>query len=305
MVDNDRSQEVNDISGSKGANSINSPVDFPRISGRLVLPDGHIYYEISGQGSPLVLIHSAITDMRSWDREFKAFAREWTLIRYDVRGLGKSTPASNEYSDSDDLRTLLAHLKIPRVSIIAASNSGRIALDLALRFPELMDRIVLLSSGLGMFDIESVPELGDSISDFENRFGEITKLWEQGSTEESIDNLMELFAAKQPTETRSLVRTMLRENLREIITDESAKYAHYEISEGNLRKINVPVMVIVGNQDHEIIRWSSAHLAKHIKNSKFVIINGADHLVNLSSPDAFDKESLEFLREGLTRQNPR
>ncbi len=81
--------------------------------GFVAVPGGKLYYERNGQGPPLVWIHAAISDNRMWNREFVEYAREHTVVRYDVRGLGRSTAASSPYSDADDILVLLDKLDIP------------------------------------------------------------------------------------------------------------------------------------------------------------------------------------------------
>lgn len=75
-----------------------------------------------------------------------------------------------------DLKILLLSLGISRASIIAASNSGRIALDFALKYPDSVESLVLVGSGLGLFDPEGVKGLGEIASDFEKRISEIRRL---------------------------------------------------------------------------------------------------------------------------------
>ena len=61
------------------------------------------YYEFSGQGFPLVLVHAGIADCRMWDGQFEAFARQYQAIRYDRRGFGKTAMVAGDYSQYQDL----------------------------------------------------------------------------------------------------------------------------------------------------------------------------------------------------------
>ncbi len=77
-----------------------------------------LYYEIAGSGYPLVLIHGFGLDTRMWDDQFEAFARHYRVVRYDMRGYGKSVPPTDEsYSQTDDLKALLEHLRIDRAHV--------------------------------------------------------------------------------------------------------------------------------------------------------------------------------------------
>ena len=81
-------------------------------SGTLDVGDATIRYEVTGLGSPLVLIHGWAQDLSIWDREVPVFAREYRVIRYDRRGYGRSTGHADPSADPADLRGLLRHLNI-------------------------------------------------------------------------------------------------------------------------------------------------------------------------------------------------
>jgi len=79
---------------------------------------GNLYYETAGEGPPLVLIHAGFLDCRMWDEQFQLFAKNSRAIRYDVRGYGRSSGPSEEYSDTEDLLALLKHLDTERANIL-------------------------------------------------------------------------------------------------------------------------------------------------------------------------------------------
>ena len=62
-----------------------------------------LYYETMGEGHPLVLIHGGYMDRRMWDDQFVVFAQHYRVIRYDVRGFGKSELPPVPYTDRQDL----------------------------------------------------------------------------------------------------------------------------------------------------------------------------------------------------------
>jgi pimeloyl-ACP methyl ester carboxylesterase len=64
------------------------------------------YYEMTGEGEVLVLLHSGFTDLRQWDDQFNFFGKYFKVIRYDIRGLGKSDRPSKPFSHVEDLKGL-------------------------------------------------------------------------------------------------------------------------------------------------------------------------------------------------------
>src|SRR5437667_12098048 len=100
---------------------------------------GRLYYETSGKGPALVLIHAGFLDSRMWDTQLQLFSENYRVIRYDVRGLGKSDIAMANFSDYKDLRGILDHLREKTVSLIGVSNGGRIASDFAVEYTTMVD----------------------------------------------------------------------------------------------------------------------------------------------------------------------
>jgi 3-oxoadipate enol-lactonase len=102
-------------------------------SGLAPINNALIYYEVGGVGEPFVMIHAGVADSRQWNNEFAHFADHYQVIRYDMRGYGKSEPVAGEYSHLQDLNALLDHLQIDRPHIVmGCSMGGGVAMNLAL-----------------------------------------------------------------------------------------------------------------------------------------------------------------------------
>src|SRR6478735_352619 len=96
---------------------------------RLEVPGGSIVYDTAGSGEPIVFLHGAFMDRRTWDRQFTFFAQKYRVIRYDLRPFGESTKPETAYVVPDDLLRLLDHLKIDRATLVGHSFGGAAALD--------------------------------------------------------------------------------------------------------------------------------------------------------------------------------
>lgn len=85
---------------------------------------GKLYYEMMGTGDALVLIHGGLLNSKEWDCQFEDLAKAFTVIRYDIRGYGKSDVPKRYYSNRGDLYSLLKFLNVDRGCIIGESFGG-------------------------------------------------------------------------------------------------------------------------------------------------------------------------------------
>ena len=267
-------------------------------SGFLTVSGGRLFYETAGQGPTLVFIHAAIADRRMWNREFADHAKDHTVVRYDVRGLGRSPPASSEYSDVDDLRALLAHVGARTAILVGCSNGGRIALDFAVEHPDKVSGLLLVSPGVSGFTAEHAPD-GQSVFEQDGaRSAKIPAAWKAGRKEEALEGLRAYWTACQEGANLDLVRTMMRENANEIFTDASASFNRVPDppAVARLGSISVPTVVLLGDHDEPTMTFIVRTVVQGIPQAKLIPVPGADHLVNLSQPAAFDKALGQLLK---------
>jgi pimeloyl-ACP methyl ester carboxylesterase len=117
-------------------------------SGFATIDNAKIYYEVAGKGLPLVMIHAGVADSRQWNNEFTNFAQSYQVIRYDMRGYGKSEPVDGEFSHMSDLVSLLDTLEIHEpIVIMGCSMGGGLAMDFALTHPSRAKALIMVDSG--------------------------------------------------------------------------------------------------------------------------------------------------------------
>src|SRR5215211_7574193 len=110
-----------------------------------------IYYEVLGEGEPLVLVHAGIADSRMWGGQLAAFADSYRVVRYDMRGFGRTAMVEGTFSHHEDLRGLLDFLGLDRAHLVGCSMGGGAVLDFALEYPERVGNLVLVGSAIGGF----------------------------------------------------------------------------------------------------------------------------------------------------------
>lgn len=118
------------------------------------MPTAHVndidlYYEVTGKGSPVLLIPGLGVDINYFGEIVSGLAAQHQVVAFDPRGAGKSDKPDEPYTIdgmADDAIGLLAYLGIDRITVLGCSMGGRIALSLVLRRPELGERLVLAAT---------------------------------------------------------------------------------------------------------------------------------------------------------------
>jgi 3-oxoadipate enol-lactonase len=112
-----------------------------------------LYYETVGSGTPVVFIHGLGSDLSFWNDQLEAFADKYLVVRYDLRGHGKSAvPDGKPYTHAADLNALLEYLGLSQTHLIGQSLGSEIAINFALSFPEKTTSLVLADSALDGYE---------------------------------------------------------------------------------------------------------------------------------------------------------
>ena len=241
--------------------------------------NGDINYEVNGEGDPIVLIHGFGLDSRIWGKHVEELSKTNKVITYDLRGFGKSSLPSGTYSHSEDLHELLKELNIQNPKIVGHSFGGEIAVEYALRYPNEVNNLVLISPSRR--DVKLIPEW------------EIYKeLGKAGDIEGLRKRILE-----NPTFKDFQEGSKEMELIKEIINGYSG--FHFmnrdprEIVEGSQELMNIPcpVEVVIAERDEEVQK----EVAEKFKNEIGIdakVIPNCGHIGILDKP-----EIIEIIRE--------
>lgn len=267
----------------------------PIKSGFARLDNATIYYEVAGNGQPLVMIHAGVADSRQWNNEFANFSQGYQVIRYDMRGYGKSEPVDGEFSHMGDLVSLLDALEIHEPLIImGCSMGGGLAIDFALTYPARVKALILVGSGPGglELDVPSPAKFADAEKAFEagdlDLVAEIeTQIWFDG-------------IGRTPEQVDPEMRKLLYEMNRLALSHEVRQLGKRQPNLQNpaferLGDLNLPVLVIVGAHDTEYILAAADYMAEKIPSARKAIIADAAHLPNMDQPREFQGIVKDFL----------
>ena len=263
------------------------------LKGRAEINGTSLAYQVSGRGAPLVLISGGGTlDQRGWDDQFAVFARGYRVVRYDIRGIGASWRPTAPFSHSHDLRALLEFLRIGRAHLLGLSVGGAIALDFAIEYPEMVDRLVLAASGT------SSDALGEANL---NALAALSALVKRDGLPEAIRLIVgtQSFLATGSAVARERVRQIYADNADVFESDFPFVRLWQPVqpaARGRLSEVLAPVLVLEGGQDAGANRDIARDLLG-ITGAAHAVIDGAGHAIQLDKPDEFNAAVLTFLAE--------
>ncbi len=251
---------------------------------------GRLFYEEAGAGPAVVLIHGGNLDRRMWDEQFLLYAREFRVIRYDVRGFGRSTELTYPYSDTDDLASLLGYLKIGKAHLVGLSMGGRIAIDFALTHPENVASLVLAGPGVSGFNFDA---------------SAMAQFWElvRVAQEEGPEAASEMWL-KYPYMAPAMENPALAPRIRKIAHENKHVFLNIPLlghrlnppAMQRLAELHSPILLVVGDRDVNDILSICGILEVRTAQAKKVIIRQAGHMVNMEKPAEFNQAVLAFLR---------
>lgn len=244
---------------------------------------GGIAYDVQGSGPVVILLTGSNLDRRMWTHEAAWLSKTHTVVRYDLRAHGESEGATVPFSMVGDLMGVMDTLKIQKASLIGLSAGSTIALDAALEVPDRIDRIVLA---------------GPAPSGYVNKtplpfFPDLFAALKAGDYEKIPDILLATPVFASPPDAQPLVRQMVTENDRMWTTRRELMLAPTPAVD-RLESVRVPTLVLIGDKD-EFQREPAELLARRIPGARIVRIAGGGHLLNLTSPAAFQSAVAAFL----------
>lgn len=246
-----------------------------------------LYYEIHGSGQPLVLLHGGMTTIEDFGLMLPTFAQTRQAIAFERQGHGRTADIDRPFSLeqwADDTAALLQHLNIEQADVFGYSTGGSVALAFALRHPEKVRKLVLVSA-------------------IYNRDGYYPGILEgllQATAGDMPDILRDMYTrvAPHPENWPQLVKKS---------TESVAEFKGWQKKE--IRTISAPTLVIVG--DGDIVRTEHAvELYRLIPDAKLAVLPDTDHVdivvrhaewtasmvnefLNTPMPEQTQKEQLE------------
>jgi 3-oxoadipate enol-lactonase len=253
-----------------------------------------LYYEKSGEGPPVILLHGGNLDARMWDDQVPVLAQRFTVVRYDIRPYGRSAGVEKGYSSVDDLAALMDYLGVKRASLVGLSLGGRIAIDFALAHPDRVDKLVLMGPGLTGYA-------------FNQNDKAVAAMIERGRAGDGI-GAMDLWL-QHPMMAPAMEQPARARRIRAIAHDNAKIWTNLPVGERvprppaieRLGDIRAPTLLIVGERDVPDIQAIVKLLAANVRGARTEVIPGAAHMPNMEDPQRVNRLLDGFLRGGVGR----
>lgn len=258
----------------------------------------NLYYKLQGNGLPLLLITGLSYSLWYWHRLAPLLARDFRVITFDNRGVGRSDAPSGPYSASmmaDDTAGLLNALAIDRAHIFGHSMGGYIAQALALEHPQRVDRLVLASTNAG--GPNQVPPSAEALAILTDVSGDPVERFMRGL---KISTAPDFAANNEP-----FIEEWLAYRAENPI-DPVAYHAQLGVGlgllapegafDGRLHQIEATTLLLAAEHDGVIPPGNAALMAEQIPHSTVITLQGAGHHFALEIPEKTAEIVTRFLQ---------
>ena len=256
-----------------------------------------IYYEVTGQGYPLIWSHEFGGSYDSWEDQVKFFSRRYQVITYAARGWPPSDvpedPAA--YTQDivvNDLHLLMRHLNISEAHIGGLSMGGSVALNFGIAHPEMAKSLIVASAGSGSTNRDTFLSTGQSMADRLLSEGMVPVAKDYGTT-----NIRVQLRRKDPMGFETFARLLSEHSA----TGSALTYQGFVMNrptvfelEDKLKSLRVPTLIMIGDEDEPCIE-PGIFMKRTIPVSGLSCFPQSGHAINLEEPDLFNRTVLDFL----------
>jgi pimeloyl-ACP methyl ester carboxylesterase len=246
-----------------------------------------IFYEVTGQGRPVVLVHGAGQDTTSWRYNIPDFARTHTAVALDLPGHGKSEvifPPINQTSEYARFVWLfMKEMRLDRPVLMGHSMGAGICMSIALEHPGGLGGIVPVDGAekvVGVFDHDIHQAYLDSPMELK--------------LEMTMESFRSLCSKATPTaRIEEIAQDLLRIHP-DVTAADTQAFNSFDIG-AQVQRIDVPVFLISGSDDFLVTPEMVRRTGEKIKNSRVTILEGVGHFPHTEAPERFNKEVGDFL----------
>lgn len=249
-----------------------------------------LHYQVHGDIGPwVVLVHGGLAHSGSWADQLPVLSASHRVVTFDIRGYGHSVATDGRFgipAATDDLEALLGHLGIESAAVVGFSMGGFIAQELALRAPELVQSLVLVSTAARVHD--------DAAAAFRERARVIERDGLDAELEEHVPRAFSIaFRTAHPDELRHYAEEVAR-NDPIVVAATFRALAEFDAHE-RLHGLAVPTLIVAGAEDAALGADAARELADTIADATVEVLPDVGHTLHLEEPDRFAQLVIDFV----------
>ncbi len=255
---------------------------------KLYVCDINLYYEVNGQGHPILFIHGLGSSTRDWEQQVPLFSKHYQVVTFDTRGHGKSDKPPGPYNISlfaTDTAELIKGLDLPPPHIVGISLGGMIALQLAVSVPDLVKSLTIVNAG-PEFIVRTIKE---HLLVLQRQF--IVRLLGMRKMGEVLSK--RLFPKPEQEKLRRLFVERWAENDPRAYRDAMRAIVGWSVTD-LLSTIQCPTLVIAADQDYTTVALKEAYVAR-MPRAELEVISDSRHATPVEQPEKFNKALMAFL----------
>jgi pimeloyl-ACP methyl ester carboxylesterase len=257
-------------------------------------------YVDQGRGAPVVFVHGAVSDLRYWEPQRRAFAAQHRFISYTFRYHGPS-PWQDDgklYTadqHASDLSALITDLKAGPVHLVGLSYGGTLAAMVAIKDPQLVRTLTLAEPGLFSL-LGEIPEGAQLIEEWTKSTAPMAESIKAGDNVKAARQITAVVTGGPPNAIDKLpaaLRQLLLDNARTMALLFAAPPP--AVTCDMLRGIKTPTLIVRGERTPRVFVTISEAAGKCIAGSKLAVIPRASHPMSYDNPAEFNRVVLEFV----------
>ena len=265
----------------------------------------NICYEIHGQGAPLILLHGFAMYKEFWFPQIGELSKEFKLIAVDNRSCGKSTHPIKPYNIMDvveDVKGLLDHLDIDKAYMMGHSMGGMVAQNFALKYPERLNKLILLAtipkfpdvSGLNVYKESQIASYKAKLEDPIKAFYEKMKpRFTRELLKIMVNDPKHVFHGIYSTEDLIELEKKGTSNIQDLNYLADTMGEHNALN--RLNEIQNETLIIAGDKDKHTPKFSHELIHEKMPNSVLKIVSGAHFFPWENAPEV-NRLIIDFLK---------
>ena len=259
--------------------------EFIDINGR------NIFIKSSGNGDPIVFLHSSLLTSEMWNSQMDYFSKEYKVIAFDFCGYGKSDLPKGIYSDYEDLKNILDKMDIEKTIIVGCSYGGSVAIDFVLKYPEYVNKLVLITPAINGYKYP-LKLTFESIKNFRN----VHKMGIEKAVDLFINNKYWNYFIPNEDNIKEMFKSIFIDNKDFYNGNYTKKQILKPVAIKRLSEIKNNILVIGSENDSKFNKDVIKILCEKIQQVKTIEIKKCGHLPNMEKAEEINKIIEEYIK---------